>query len=293
MKVVLSKGLKKVTEEIDLTKVLDVQGHRGGAGLMPENTIASMKNALDLGVNTLEMDFQLSQDGQVVVSHENFFKPAYCLNPDGSEIAPDERIYIYTLPYSEICKYDTGSKLDPSFPNKALMPACKPLATELIDFCESYAAEHGMSAPRYNIEVKSSAKEGEGVNWPDYKTLSDAIIGLLKEKNLGDRLVIQCFDTRALNYIHETYPEIVTSYLTDANQKDYDELMSLLEYKPEWLSPNYRALSEEFVQRCKEDGVRLVPWTVDDPEKMQEVIDLGVEALITNYPDRLLAITRK
>ena len=90
---------------------IDVQAHRGGAGLMPENTIPAMQNALDLGVNTLEFDLHLSQDGLVVVSHDSYFHPRYSTRPDGSLVQEeDEKEYLYTMPYDSIARYDVGQR---------------------------------------------------------------------------------------------------------------------------------------------------------------------------------------
>ena len=116
---------------------IDVQAHRGGAGLMPENTIPAMRNALDLGVNTLEFDLQLSADGQVVVSHDNYFHPRYATRPDGSLIREeDPKEYLYTMPYDSIARYDVGMRPVDRWPDQKKMAVCKPLASDLIDFAE-------------------------------------------------------------------------------------------------------------------------------------------------------------
>ena len=277
----------------DMTSYVDVQGHRGGAGLMPENTIEAMKHALDMGVNTLELDLQISKDGFVVVSHDPYFHPRYGIRPDGSYIKKeDPKEYIYNMNYEDVLKYDVGSRPSEVWPGKACFPTVKPLATDLIDFVENYVKEQGYSPVRYNIEVKSKAGKNEGVNWPEYKEFADACIQFLMSKNLGDRLVVQCFDVRALNYMHEKYPSMIYSYLVDAKAKDFDTYMSLINFTPTWLSPHYTIVDEALVKRCKEMGIKMVPWTVDNPEDIKRMIDLKVEAIISNYPDRVLMQTR-
>lgn len=279
--------------DFNMTDYVDVQAHRGGAGRVPENTIEAMKYSLDLGVNTLELDLQISKDGQVVVSHDPYFHSRYGIRPDGSHIMKeDPKEYIYTMDYELVKKYDVGSRPSSVWPEKACFPTVKPLATDLIDFVENYVKEKGYSPVRYNIEVKSKDAEGEGVNWPEYKAFADACIELLMSKNLGDRLVVQCFDTRTLNYMHEKYPSIIYSYLVDAKVKDFDVYMSKLNFTPVWLSPHYTIVDEELVKKCKEMGIKLVPWTVDKPEDIKRMIDLKVEAIISNYPDRLIEQTR-
>lgn len=269
---------------------IDVQAHRGGAGLMPENTIPAMQHALDLGVNTLEFDLQLSQDGQVVVSHDSYFHPRYSTRPDGTLIQEtDPKEYLYTMPYDSIARYDVGLRFVDRWPGQVKMAVCKPLASDLIDFAEGYAQK----PVNYNIEIKSWPGEGEGTLWPEYHVFCDTCIPLLLSKNLGSRLIVQCFDTRALNYMHATWPELTLSYLTeDYDGGDIEALLQNLDFVPQWWSPESSVVTPENVAWCHAHGIGVVPWTVDDPAEMQRLVDCGVEAIISNYPDILIATVR-
>lgn len=270
--------------------VIDVQAHRGGAGLMPENTIPAMQNALDLGVNTLEFDLHLSQDGQVVVSHDSYFHPRYSTRPDGSLIQEeDPKEYLYTMPYDSIAKYDVGQRFVERWPGQAKMAVSKPLASDLIDFAESYAKK----PVNYNIEIKSWPGEGEGTLWPEYHVFCDTCVPLLLSKNLGKRLIVQSFDTRALNYMHAQWPELTLSYLTeDYDGGDIEALLQNLDFIPQWWSPESSVVTAENVAWCHAHGIGVVPWTVDDPAEMLRLVDCGVEAIISNYPDLLIETVR-
>ncbi len=284
---------KKWVYNVDMSEYVDVQAHRGGAGLMPENTIEAMKHALDMGVNTLELDLQVSEDGQIVVSHDPYFHYSYAIRPDGSYIQKeDEKEYIYQMPYSEVVKYDVGSRPSEVWPEKACIKTVKPLAEDLISFVEEYCKEKGYSPVRYNIEIKSKKGKGEGQIMPTYDEFATICCRFLASLYLGDRLVVQSFDVRALNYIHEKYPELVLSYLVDAKAPDFETYMGMLNFTPQWLSPHHTIVDEELVKKCREKGIRLVPWTVDKPEDIKRILDLGVEAIISNYPDRVLMQTR-
>ena len=282
------------THEFDLRgSYTDLQAHRGGAGLMPENTITAMRHAIDLGVNTLEFDLHISSDGKVVVSHDPFFHSRYSTRPDGSVVNwEDPKEYLYTMPYDSIARYDVGLKPVKRWPDQKKVAEVKPLASDLIDFAENYAREKGRSPMRYNIEIKSVDAEGEGTLWPEYKEFCDVCIPLLLSKNLGDRLVVQCFDVRALNYMHEKYPEVELSYLTD-EEPDVVELMKLLNFKPRWWSPNYKVITHANVAWCHAMGIKVVPWTVDKPEEIHRMAECRVDAVISNYPDRLIVEFRK
>jgi len=272
---------------------IDLQAHRGGAGLMPENTLSSMRKALKLNVNTLEFDLQLSADGQVVVSHDNYFHPRYSMRPDSSLIQKsDPKEYLYTMPYDSIVKYDVGLRYVDRWPTQKKVAEHKPLASDIIDFAESYTREHGLSPVRYNIEIKSRTGEGEGTLWPHYKEFCDKCMEVLLSKNLGDRLVVQTFDVRALEYVHEKYPQVHLSYLTE-DETEIATILSQISFLPTWWSPNHEVVTRENVAYCHALGVKVVPWTVDDPEEMRRMAQCGVEAIISNYPDRLIEVFRK
>ncbi len=291
--IVESRFGQKWIHNVDMSDYIDVQAHRGGAGLMPENTIEAMKNALDMGVNTLELDFQISADGQVVVSHDPYFHHRYATRPDGTPVRKeDKKEYIYKMPYSEVVKYDVGKRPSEVWPEKACIETVKPLASDLIDFVENYTKEKGMSPVRYNIEIKSKDADGESINWPNYDSFVRSCALLLHSKDLGDRLVVQSFDVRALEYMRERYPEFILSYLVDAKEPDFDTFMKKLKITPEWLSPHHSITTEEMVKKCHEKGMKIVPWTVDTPEDIKRMIDLKVDAIISNYPDRVIQQTR-
>lgn len=268
---------------------IDVQAHRGGAGLMPENTIPAMKNAIDLGVNTVEFDLQVTSDGKVVVNHDAYFHPRYATRPDGTLISPDDpKEYLFTMPYDSVLKYDVGLRENDRWPTQQHFAVQRPLASELIDFVEEY----GKGKLRYNIEIKSCPDSLEGIAWPEYHAFVDACVPVLLEKKLGDRLVVQSFDTRALEYMHEKYPQLILSYLTEGESTDVEDWMSKLSFKPVWWSPESIEVTPENVEWCHRNGIKVVPWTVDEPEEMQRLVDCGVEAIISNYPDILISVVR-
>ncbi len=290
---VKSRFGKEWKYDVDMSGYVDVQAHRGGAGLWPENTLTSMTNAVLMGVNTLELDLQVSKDGQIVVSHDAYFHPRYATRPDGTEVkADDPKEYLYTMPYDSIAKYDVGKRASVVWPGKEQSPAVKPLASELIDSVETLVSDHKLSPMRYNIEIKCKKGKDEGANWPEYHDFVDKCMELLLSKDLGDRLVVQCFDGRALNYMHEKYPQVKLSYLISKKDTDWDTYMGKLEFTPDWLSPEYTTVDKNMVDKCHKTGIKLVPWTVDDKSEIKRMIDLKVDAIISNYPDRVLEQTR-
>lgn len=278
---------------ISLSQGIDIQAHRGGMALYPENTIIAMLNAMDWGVNTLEMDLSISQDKQVVVSHEQVMDHRYVTTPFGKSFtkAEEKNYKLYNMPYDSIVKYDTGIQGDPRFSQRKKLQAHKPLLSDLIDETEAYAKNNKLLLPNYNIEIKSSVKS-DNVYTPDYKEFTDLALDVLLKKNITDRVVIQGFDTRTLNYIHEQYPQIRLSYLVGKQMVSLEDAMSELKFIPEILSPDYTIVNKQLVKAVHKKGMKILPWTVDKPEDIQNMVDLKVDGFITNYPDRAVKLVR-
>ena len=276
---------------------VDVQAHRGGMGLMPENTLAAMLNSVDLGVNTLEMDMAVTADGKVVLSHDLYFHHRYSTRPDGSLVEwTQPKEYIWTMPYDSVVKYDVGLRYNEDWPQKKCQPEVKPIAAEVIAAVEAYTREKGLKPMKYNIEIKSDFDYdggAEGVHWPEYKAFVDYCAPVLQAAGLGDRLIVQSFDWRALNYLHEKYPEFTLSYLIRDEDLVFDEFMGRLTFVPEWLSPPHDNVTAEFLDEAWKRGMKVVTWTVDEPEEMKRLIDLKTDGIISNYPDRLLKVVRE
>ncbi|MFD2938257.1 glycerophosphodiester phosphodiesterase [Spirosoma flavum] len=261
------------------------EGHRGARGLMPENTVAAMKKAMDLGVNTLELDVVISKDKQVVVSHDTYMSADISLKPDGSPVTTDEqkKLNLYQLTYAEIKTFDVGSKPHPQFAQQQKFKAYKPLLSELIDSVETYAKSKGLPLPMYNIEIKS-APAGDEIAHPEPKAFVDLVMAVCQSKNLGKRLTIQSFDTRPLQLIHQQFPTISLSYLT-ANAKTLAENMALLGFTPHTYSPYYKTVTAETVKACHQQGMSIIPWTVNTKAEIDSLIQLGVDGIITDFPN--------
>jgi len=262
----------------------DLQGHRGARGLMPENTIPAMIKAMDLGVTTLEMDLAITKDGEVVLSHEPFMNPVICLDQDGNEIERgDHSFNIYQMTYDEILAFDCGSKVHPGYPQQVKFFATKPLLKDVFTVAEKYARDMGYAQPRYNIEIKSSPA-GDGIYHPAVSDFSDQVVSLISEGIGWERVNIQSFDFRVLRYIHETYPEVPLAMLVE-NASKYEEDLAELGFQPEIYSSYFIALTEDIVKDIQSKGMKVIPWTVNTSEQMQNLLDMGVDGIITDYPN--------
>jgi len=215
----------------------DVQGHRGARGIMPENTIPAMIKGIQLGVTTLEMDVVISKDRKAVVSQEPYFNHEFSLTPAGKPISlADEKKYnIFKMDYEEVKKFDVGSKLHPRFPGQQKFKAYKPLLNELIDSVEAYVKLNKLAKPDYNIETKMIRK-GDGEFQPSAEEFVEVIMEIVKQKKLEKRVIIQSFDMRTLQYLHQKYPKIRTSLGID-EKEDFENNIKDLGFKPTIYSP--------------------------------------------------------
>ena len=263
----------------------DVQGKAGARGIMPENTIQGMLKALDLGVTTLEMDAVISKDKQVVLSQEPYFNNEISLMPNGKAITfKDQKNYnIYKMDYEQVKKFDVGSKVHARFPGQMKFKAYKPLLSETIDAVEAYVKENRLARPVYNIETKT-IKNGDNEFHPEPAEFVDLIMEVVNAKKISKRVIIESFDMRTLQYLHEKYPKIQTSLLID-EKEPFEDYITKLGFKPTIYSPYSVLVGKGLVDRCHEMGIKIIPWTVNTIKDLKYFMSLGVDGVITDFPN--------
>lgn len=290
-------------------KMFELSAHRGGRGLCPENTLASFSNALSIGVSTLEMDAAVTRDGVVVISHDAYLDPNITRGPDGKWI-DKERKLIKTMTFKEVGSYDVG-RIKPGTALAAQFPRQKsvdgthiPSLASVLDLVKasrnkdvmvSVELKYDPTAPSLTIEREPYAK---------------ALIGVLRKAGFAQRSTVQSFDWQILQIVQRLAPEIPSVYLTSG----YNEDDTLNIGKPEpslWTapfnvnshggsvvkalkaaggkqwSPDRRGLTAAQIKEAHEAGIKVIVWTVNDAEEMAKLIDMGVDGIITDYPDIL------
>jgi glycerophosphoryl diester phosphodiesterase len=292
----------------------DLQGHRGARGLAPENTLPAFARALAIGVTTLELDVGLTADGVVVVCHDRRLNPDIVRGPDGRWLVGQTRT-IRELTFRELQRYDVG-RLRPGsdysrlFPDQRRMDGVRiPRLDDLFDLVRRARNDE----VRFNIETKLSPLAPDETAGPD--ELARALIQVVRANRAERRTTIQSFDWRTLALAQREAPEIATAYLTSAAEN----LREGADGRSPWLnglrladhgsvprlvaaaasagpagvpggriwSPNHRDLTEALTKEAKGLGLRVLPWTVNDPPDMERLIGWGVDGIITDYPNRL------
>lgn len=278
---------KKLPETTAITSSFDAQGHRGCRGLIPENTIPAMKKALDLGVTTLEMDIVFTKDKWPILSHEPFFNHEITTKPDGSLVTEKEErsLNIYKMDYAEVKKYDVGIRPHPRFPRQEKINVYKPLLSDLLDSVDEYMKTSKRPLPYFNIETKSDPAS-DNIYHPAPAEFVDRLMAVILSKKIEERVIIQSFDFRTLRYLHEKYPSIKTAMLIeDFDERGIKDQLKALGFTPTIYSPEHKMVTEELVKKCHEQNIKIIPWTVNDKERIDELKKTGVDGIISDYPD--------
>lgn len=290
----------------------DAQGHRGARGLAPENTLAAFKWALDIGVTTLETDLAVTADGVVVIAHDSRLNPALVRGADGKWLR-EEGPAIFSLTLAQLRAYDIG-RLNPDHRYAKDWPEQRPADGERFPtLAELFAlAKASGKAVRFNIETKITPASGSDT--PDPAVFIRRVIDEVRTAGMGERTVIQLFDWRTLVESRRIAPDIATACLTAEFERfntvradaggasrwhaslklsDHGSLPQLVKAAgcSIW-SPNARAIDAALLTQAHQLGLKVIVWTVNDPADMAGLIELGVDGIITDYPDRLRAVMK-
>ncbi len=297
-----------------LANGFDSQGHRGARGLMPENTLASFAMALSIGVDTLELDVGATREGEIVVIHDSRLKPETTRDKNGEWLS-DNGPAVRNLMLAELRKYDVGrlkpaSRYQHRFPQQvAVDGAGIPTLEEVFDLIDC----SGNRQVRLNIETKLKPAESELYMQP--KEFASALLKVIAKHGFQERVTIQSFDWRTLREAQLQAPQIPTSYLS-AQQSWLDNIQAGKQGSSPWTagydidnfsdipemikaaggriwSPYYRELSPQDLRKAHALGLKVTVWTVNDTDSMENLINMGVDGIITDYPDRLRQVVEK
>lgn len=258
----------------------DLQGHRGARGHAPENTLAGFERALAIGVDTLELDVGVTRDGVVVIHHDRRLNPDVARGVDGKWVSAPAPT-IYSLSYAELARYDVG-RIRPGSDYARRFPHQQPIDGARIP----RLSDLWPIAPRvrFNIETKLVPEAPEETLPPE--PFARAVIAEIRRAGVAPRTTIQSFDFRTLAVVQREAPEIRTAYLTsgqrgDAVAKSVHALQGTI-----W-SPNYQDLDPVALAAARGFGLKVIPWTVNEPADIARVLAMNVDGLISDYPDRV------
>ncbi|MDH5538235.1 MAG: glycerophosphodiester phosphodiesterase [Rhizobacter sp.] len=289
----------------------DLQGHRGARGLAPENTLAAFDTALSLGVTTLELDAVVTRDETVVISHDPLLNPLITRDAEGRFLAAPGPA-IRSLSLAELQRYDVG-RLAPGTRYAQAHPEQRAVDGERIPTLAALfeaVARHGDRQVRFNIETKSSPLQQALTPEPD--EFVRLVLEVADRHGVRDRISLQSFDWRTLAAAQRLYPDVPRVYLS-AQQSWGNQVadprwtggLSLAEHGsvPRMVkaaggaiwSPYFGDLTEAALGEARALGLKVVVWTVNEPAHIERMLELGVDGIISDRPDRVRAamIARK
>lgn len=285
---------------------LDLQGHRGARGLLPENTLPSFQRALELGVTTLELDIAITRDGVLVISHD----PA--LNPDITRDAAGRFLEqhgpaINTLTWAQLQTYDVGrlkpgSNYAKGFPDQQPIDGTRiPRLADLFDLVK----RSGDDRVRFAIETKLTPEKPDETLLPE--PFARAVVEEIRKAGMTLRSQILSFDWRSLQAVQKIAPEIQTVYLTaqqswldnvGAGRAEGSKWTAGFQYRDHGSIPkmikaaggshwsvHFRDVDAQKVKDAQSLGLKVLVWTVNDPALMARMLELGIDGLITDRPD--------
>lgn len=266
---------------------IDVQGHRGTRGHLPENTLPAFQRALEMGVDTLELDCGITRDGVVVIHHDRRLNPDVARGPDGKWVSAPAPT-IYSLTFAELQRYDVG-RIRPGSEYAKRFPRQQPVDGTRVPKLSDLFSLAKPTGVRFNIETKLLPTHPDETVGPG--EFARALIAEFRKAGMTRRAVIQSFDYRTLKIVEKEAPEIETVYLTE--REDSIPAKVHAAGAKIW-SPDLRAITPQVVAEAKKLGLRVVVWTANEPDEIRRMVDAGVDGIISDYPDRVLdALKRK
>lgn len=315
--------MNQAEAKVAFGKTVGLEAHRGGRDARPENTLISYAYALELGVDVLEGDMQMTKDGHIVMSHNPFIAPWLAKGPDGKYVEKDFQYDIRLMTLDEVKKFDVGT-MNPKYPGwegyydghgktQISVPGTKiPTLEEVFELANAY----GNTKVKFDIETKSYADPLD----PGYKNNTDPavfakkVVEIVKKYNMEDRVIIQSFDWRTIKEVKKIAPNITTAalvneepswgwmegcYLKIGDKKPSPWLAGInINNKPYYgnyvkaahdvgadvVAPYYGELSPNLVAEAHDLGMKVAAWTVNDPKDMNMLIDMGVDVILSDKP---------
>jgi glycerophosphoryl diester phosphodiesterase len=274
----------------------DVEGHRGAKGLVVENTLASFAAAYEAGATGIELDVRLTADGHVVVWHDAVLLPYKCL-PTGPDLV-GARVDDLTL--AQLRTVDVGSLTLPDHPWQQPAPGSR--ISTLAEVLR-HGVEHAPGV-WWTIELKIDPRDEREV--AGRHRLLEGVLADVHEHGLERQCFVHSFDWSVLELSAELAPHVLRSALAEASvtwvprspltggvvpgETHHDVCDGAVAVGAQVISPEQSMVDRAFVERAHAVGLAVLPWTVNDPVRIAELVDTGVDGIVSDYPDRALAV---
>jgi glycerophosphoryl diester phosphodiesterase len=244
---------------------------------------------LELGVTTLELDLAVSKEGELIVSHEPYMSSEICTDAKGNKISEDfskQNFVLKNMTVAEIQTCDCGSLKHPRFPVQKKLKVYKPTLQQVVDAVRARCETTRSNVPQFNIEIKSNPK-WDNVLTPSVSEFAKLVVDKVNQLKINELTTIQSFDPRALEAVKKLDKHLKIALLVE-NRNGVKTNLNELSFKPDIYSPHFKLVDLPIVQYCHQQQIRIIPWTVNDTTDMISLIRLGVDGIITDYPNKIL-----
>ncbi len=293
--IMMTVSIISTTEGSPLAPSLELQGHRGARGLAPENSIPAFNLAYLFEMTTLELDTTLTVDGQLIVYHDTETNPTLCSEPDGR---PLDSKPVVTLTAERLQSLECGLRAHDRFPEQKRQSAHPPRLAEVVNLEREWGA-----TPFYNLEIKTDERHHTAHKKRAIEALAEELNALISDdpqgSTLRQRITVQSFDPEVLELAMTHLPSLRRSVLIEPQIDhsvspprvmitDTKALIRAAErVKASIISPYHEVVTESLIQEAHAEDLKVIPWTVNEPARMQALINMGVDGLISDYPNRL------
>lgn len=295
-------------------QAFDLQAHRGGRGLLPENTLVAFENAIRIGVTTIELDIAITADGVPVISHDPALNPAFTRDADGAWLKSTGPL-IKQLTLAQVQSYDVG-RIDPQHAYARAFPDQQPVDGQRIPtLAQLFKRVKELGANRLHFDIETKINPHRANDTLEPEAFVKALLAVIREHGMTRRVIVQSFDWRSLELLHRLEPELRTMYLSSASG-NFNTVQD-----PAWTAghvlsdfegsvprmvrasagkavgviwaPHFNQLTAALAKEAQALGLQVIPWTVNKEADMERLIDWGVDGIISDYPDRLRAVMSK
>ena len=263
-----------------------IYGHRGARGLFPENTLEGIKNTLKLPINGIELDIVVSKDNNLLVSHNPFAHPEFCLDHLGDEVFKNELVNnFYLMNYEQIQQFNVGTKQHPDFPHQQKLNSKVPLLTEVYDLLNNKTDK--------NFTLFLEVKCDSSSYYPPINHYADLVYNFLCTHPFKGKLIVKSFDIDFMNAFYAKSKDKFHLGLLVENKNHIIENLKSLNFKPDFYNPEYTLIDEQLVTELHSKDIKIVTWTINHQIDYQQMVNLNVDGVITDYPNEMIKIIRK
>jgi glycerophosphoryl diester phosphodiesterase len=284
--VLYKSAIRQVVVLETLTKQFTIIGQQGCRGAMPGNTVHACMHALKSGVNTIELDVMMTADGELVVMDHNVLSPLHYYHPFVKE---DKKVNDIT--YDELQEYDCGRKFHREYPFRKNISSTIPSLKDVFARIEKYTLWNNSRPARYYLDIKTSPTT-DNIYHPKPEEIIVKLTDLIRTLNIGRRCTVISSDVRPLQHMQRLNQHVAIGLKVE-NEESVEDNIEALGFLPAIYIPEFHSVSREMIYTVQGKGIKIIPVGANDLLDMNEMFCMGVDGLLTDYPQHAAKLIDK